>query len=248
MPLIAQLTVSALLMPLAITPPSIAPLALHAMAPDASPPVAVAPAPAPVVVAPAAAPVVVAPAAAPVVVAAPAPAPTNTTVVVAHDQPTDPWATTTSTTTTTTTTTTTSTPAPAAAATPAPRVQTPKEAVRNLLRYDPYLAPRYRSGRNMMIGGGVMLGLGTFTLLSTLTWAAYREDMHGATAEERRRAAHEHNRWVPTARVIGLSAAVVAVTGVVLLAAGGVKRRRAIEEARGRVYMQAGPGGMQVRF
>ncbi|HWB78267.1 MAG TPA: hypothetical protein VG755_25050 [Nannocystaceae bacterium] len=247
MPLIAQLTVSALLMPLAITPPSIAPLALHAMAPDASPPVAVAPAPAPVVVAPAAAPVVVAPAAAPVVVAAPAPAPTNTTVVVAHDQPTDPWATT-STTTTTTTTTTTSTPAPAAAATPEPRVQTPKEAVRNLLRYDPYLAPRYRSGRNMMIGGGVMLGVGAFALLSTLSWAAYRDENRGATAEERRRAAHEHNKWVPTARVIGLSAAVVAVTGVVLLAAGGVKRRRAIEEARGRVFIQAGPGGMQVRF
>jgi hypothetical protein len=222
MTLLAELTVKALLLPLAIEPMPTAPVAV-----ESTPPA------------------VVAPAATTVVVSEGAP----TTVVAAA--PSDPWATTTTTTTTTTATTTTTTttaaPAPAPAAL-APAL-TPKAAVRNLLRYDPYLAPRYRSGRNMMIGGGVMLGVGTFSLLSTLSYMSLqREADHNANAYDRTQVSFDRHHWVPVVRVVAIASAVVALTGVALLATGAVRRRRAIEEARGRVFMQAGPGGMQVRF
>jgi hypothetical protein len=218
MTLLAELTVKALLLPLAIEPMPTAPVAVES-----------------------APPVVVAPAATTVVVSNPTPA--------AAPAPSDPWATTTTTTTTTTaTTTTTTTVAPPAPAALAPAL-TPKAAVRNLLRYDPYLAPRYRSGRNMMIGGGVMLGIGTFSLLSTLSWMSYQRDAnHNASAYDRTQVSFDRHHWVPIARVVGIASAVVALTGIALLATGAVRRRRAIEEARGRVFMQAGPGGMQVRF
>ncbi|MBC8073627.1 MAG: hypothetical protein IAG13_35220 [Deltaproteobacteria bacterium] len=183
-------------------------------------------------------------------------APAGSTVVVSEGSPTtiveapqSGWESTTTTTTTTTTATTT-VPAHPAAAASTPTAMSPKVAVRNLLRYDPYLAPRYRSGRNMMIGGGVSLGIGTFTLLSSLAWLTLSREAveDAADPDERRRLAAERNQWVPTARIVGLAAAGVVLTGVVLLVAGSVKRRRAIEEARGRVFMQAGPGGFQVRF
>ncbi len=233
MTLLLELTAVALLVPVAITPPGT--LAwMHVQ-----PPEAVAPAP---VVAPT-------PVATPPVAVA-EPVASSTTVVTPAPTP-DTVPTTTVTTSTTdsavpdrvvtTTTTTTSKVVPVVPA---------KVAVRDLLRYDPYLAPRYRSGRNMMIGGGVALGVGTATLLSTLSWmtVSHAEANDSSDADQRRRDAAERERWLPTARIVGVVAAAVAVTGVVLLATGGVRRRRAIEEARGRVYMQAGPGGMQVRF
>jgi hypothetical protein len=241
MTLLAQLTVATLWVPLAITPPGLAPLAqLQVMAPESAPP-------------PAAAPAAAAPPAAvePSPMAPAAVAPTGTTVVVPEGTATTVVASapiesvsTTTTTPTGTTTTTVTTSAPP----PAPAVS-PKAAVKTLLRYDPYLAPRYRSGRNMMIGGGVMLGVGTFTLLTTLFWAAEsREDVNEASGDERRRLARNRNNSLLTAQVVGAVGASVAVTGVVLLAVGAVRKRRAIEEARGRVFMQGGPGGIQVRF
>jgi hypothetical protein len=246
MTLLAEITVTALLGPLAITPTS--PLVwANAQPPEAMQPAAVAPAAmAPVAVTPA-------PVASTTVVA-----PTGSTVVVSDGSPSvnlgaplSGWETSTTTTTTTTTTATTTVPrttVPATTGAAAP--MSPKAAVNTLLRYDPYLAPRYRSGRNMMIGGGVSLGVGTFTLLSTLGWLSLSAEAVDEASDpaERRRIAAERNKWLPTARIVGLVAAGVVVTGIVLLAAGGVKRRRAIEEARGRVYMQAGPGGLQVRF
>jgi hypothetical protein len=259
MSLFAQLTATALLVPLAFTPPAVA--FARVQAPEAAPPAAAPPAAAapPVAAAP--------PAAAPPAAVAPSPmapvavapssstvvAPSGSTVVVSDGSPTtivtpngaDVATTTTTTTTTTATTTTVSTTAP-----PAAPVISPKAAVKNLLRYDPYLAPRYRSGRNMMIGGGVMLGVGTLTLLYTLAWASHSRERlnHISIADERRRAAEQRNQYINVARVVGVVAAATALTGIVLLAVGSVRKRRAIEEARGRVFMQAGPGGMQVRF
>ena len=255
MTLLAELTVAALLVPLAITPPGITTLAhMHVMAPEAAPPAA-APAAAPVAAPVASPPVAVEASPMAPVAAAPAPAasptvvaPAGSTVVVSTGAPIDSWSTATTTTTTTTAVTTTTIATPPVAA-PAPTIS-PKAAVRTLLRYDPYLAPRYRSGRNMLIGGGVMLGVGTVTLLYTLAWANHTRQQlnHISIADERRRAADHRNQYLNTARVVGVVAAVVAVTGVVLLATGAVRKRRAIEEARGRVFMQAGPSGMQVRF
>jgi hypothetical protein len=126
----------------------------------------------------------------------------------------------------------------------------PRAAVRTLLRYDPYLAPRYRSGRNMIIGGAVMMGIGSLALLTTLSWARHSRERlnHISIDDEQRRAEDHRDQSINIARGIGIVAAAMAVSGVVLVATGAVRKRRAIEEARGRVYMQAGPGGMQVRF
>ncbi len=250
MPRLAQLTVPVLIVSLAIAPAAHASMRLEQ-------PVVIAPtaAPAPVVVAPSAAPATVV--VAPTPVAAPsqvAPtevvvAPSTTTVVTPSSWNAIAAAPGTAVTVTTTTTTTTTTSAPVV--TPAaPAVVSPQHAVRNLLRYDPYLAPRYRSGRNMLIGGAVATGIGAATLLTTLSWASFsRNEIRGAfDSAERRRVADERNRYVPVARVVGTVGAILVVTGFVLIATGAIKRRRAIEEARGRVFMQAGPGGMQVRF
>lgn len=163
-------------------------------------------------------------------------------------------------TTTTTTTTTTSTPAPAPVVQPVlpyavhapvpPPVLSPQAAVQTLLRYDPYIAPKYRSGRNLVTGGALALSFGSLTALGTLFWSAQaRTRVAQAPSEvDRQRLADRYQHQLPTARIVGAVAGGTAALGVVLLAIGILRRRRAIEEARGRVYMQSGPGGLQVRF
>lgn len=241
MPVLAQLTAASLLVPLAMTPPVVARVQLF----DAAPEVIVV-APTPVATAPA--PVVVAPAAvAPVAVA-----PTTTVVTTA---PTTTTAVTTATTTTTTTTTVVPTvvvpalPAVVAAPAPAPAFS-PRVAVRDLLRYDPDIAPRYRSGRSMIIGGSFSLGIGGFALLSTLSWAmlSRAEVQQASSGSEHARLADERNRQIPAARIVGTTAGVLVLTGIILIAAGASRRRHAIADARGRVMLQMQGQGLQMRF
>ncbi|MBX7079836.1 MAG: hypothetical protein K1X88_11650 [Nannocystaceae bacterium] len=204
------------------------------------------------------APVVHAHAGEPAVVVAPAPAPTVVVAPATSSVATpQTWAevaasTTVVTVQTTTATTTTTTAAPTVVAAPVatPTVVPPREAVRTLLRYDPYLAPRYRSGRNMIIGGSISLGLGTVTLMSAAAWAGVARLSDVGTYDSTTRYGRDRRfgEEIRVARVVGTAGAIMAATGLILVIVGAVKRRRAIEEARGRVYMQAAPGGLQVRF
>ena len=102
----------------------------------------------------------------------------------------------------------------------------------------------------LAVANSERIGVGTFTLLTSLTWARMSriEVDEASSAAVRRALLEERNQKILAAQVIAGVSAAVAITGIVLLATGSVKKRRAVEEARGRVYMQAAPGGMQVRF
>ncbi len=111
-----------------------------------------------------------------------------------------------------------------ATAAPAPQVKPPKSSsagVREVFRQDPELYRQYRSGRSMIIGGGVALGVGAGLGLIAIALA-------------------DRDQF-PDARPLAISLGVIGiggiVTGAVLLGVGVPKRKRALREAQSRVVV-----------
>lgn len=106
---------------------------------------------------------------------------------------------------------------------PAGTVNAEKQRQQNRLQVvfaaDPALHQRYRSGRSMIIGGSVLLGVGGVSALIAAGTAADSRDFGG--------------------RPLLVASAIIAVGSIVggalLLGFGVPKRRRALEEARSRV-------------
>ncbi len=132
------------------------------------------------------------------------------------------------------------TAAPATTPQPSPRAEAAakKRALKDILRTDPDIAPRYRAGKAMVVGGAVTLSIGGVMLLGALSGIGTELQREGKTA------------MIVTGAVGGA----LAVSGAVLLGFGVPKRRRAIEDARSRVTVlpSAGPRGaslgVQLRF
>lgn len=124
-------------------------------------------------------------------------------------------------------------PPPPAAHVPAP-VVAPVDAERDVLRNDPEIAPRYRSGRGMIIGGAVALSVGV-VILSTAALVAFLEGFEEPARYE-------------ASTTLAITGGVTGVAGAALLGVGIVKRRHAIEDARRRVALGVGPGGLALRF
>lgn len=129
------------------------------------------------------------------------------------------------------------TPAPPA---PPPVVHVPppvvsrEDAARDVLRNDPEVAPRYRHGRGMIIGGAVVLSLGV-ALLSTAALVAVAEGFGGSETFE-------------VSTTFAITGSLHAIGGAALLGVGIVKRRHAVEDARRRVALGVGSGGLALRF
>jgi hypothetical protein len=109
-------------------------------------------------------------------------------------------------------------------AAPAPVVHAPKKggaAVKEVFRQDPELYREYRSGRSMMIGGAVSLGIGAGMGLIAIALADRDQFPEGR----------------PVAITLGAIGLAGVVTGAVLLGFGVPKRKRALREAQSRVVV-----------
>jgi hypothetical protein len=133
--------------------------------------------------------------------------------------------------------------APPAAAAPAPALPSHEE-VRELLRHDPEIGPRYRQGRGMMIGGGVGIGVGVVTMLIGGLTAAFSDGWGDEDDIDPAQARRDLNLGLGA--VIG--GAVVIAAGATVLAFGAGRRRQAIDEATRRVQLGMGPRGLALRF
>jgi len=110
------------------------------------------------------------------------------------------------------------------AAPPPATVHAPKKggaAIREVFRKDPELYREYRSGRSMMIGGAVSLGIGAGMGLIAIALAD-RDQFPDAR---------------PLAISLGAIGLAGVVTGAVLLGFGVPKRKRALREAQSRVVV-----------
>jgi hypothetical protein len=104
---------------------------------------------------------------------------------------------------------------------------------KELLRSDPEISQDYKSGRGMMVGGIVSLGIGaTFALGALSSWGSTEAGTTGRTT---------------VITVVALGSA-LAVTGSVLLAIGVPKRNRARDRAREKAasLIAGGPGARVV--
>jgi hypothetical protein len=107
---------------------------------------------------------------------------------------------------------------------PPAEIKSPKKggaAVREVFRQDPELYQQYRSGRSMMIGGAVSLGIGGAMGLVAIALAD-RDQFPDAR---------------PLAISLGAVGLAAVVAGAVLLGIGVPKRKRALREAQSRVVV-----------
>lgn len=129
-------------------------------------------------------------------------------------------------------------------ATPAPRrtnlERERKLAVRELLRNDPDIAPRYRAGRGMIIGGSVALGVGAVMFLGFISAVATYPGDYDDLSRWRR------NAWIG----VGTVSSALVVGGAVLLGLGIPMRQRASRDANAKVAWTPvlTPTGAGMRF
>jgi chorismate mutase len=113
------------------------------------------------------------------------------------------------------------------------------QALQEVFASDPELARQYKSGRGMIIGGSVMLGLGALSLLvaaASIPAASHSGPDRGI------------NRGIAFAfGAVGIGGV---VAGAVLLGIGVPKRKRALETAKSRVVIAPtlGPAGALAGF
>lgn len=115
-----------------------------------------------------------------------------------------------------------------------PPVVSREDAARDVLRNDPEIGRRYRQGRGMIIGGAVALSFGV-VLLSTAALVALAE-------------AFEDPATYDVSTSFALTGGLTGIGGAALLGVGIVKRRHAVEDARRRVALGVGSGGLALRF
>ena len=113
--------------------------------------------------------------------------------------------------------------------------------VKQVLQTDPVLAKQYKSGRGMVIGGSITLGIGGLLLLVAAGVSSQNDDSNGGLSRAERRT----NRDLAVAlAVVGFAAA---AGGATLLGIGIPKRRKAREAAVSRVVFAPtfgpSPGG-----
>lgn len=113
--------------------------------------------------------------------------------------------------------------------------------VKQVLQTDPVLAKQYKSGRGMVIGGSITLGIGGLLLLVAAGVSSQNDDSSASLSRAEKRT----NRDLAVAlAVVGLAAA---AGGATLLGIGIPKRRKAREAAVSRVVFAPtfgpSPGG-----
>lgn len=104
---------------------------------------------------------------------------------------------------------------------PPPQTVPKRVQVREILRNDPEIAPKYKAGKNMVVAGAVTMGVGGVLLISFVSW---------------RTTVALIDQPVGTGEIVLASiAGGLIVTGAVLLGVGVPTRRKAIRAAESRV-------------
>jgi hypothetical protein len=130
-----------------------------------------------------------------------------------------------------------------AATTPRPSKADMRQRVAEILDGDNEIADRDRQGRNMVIGGSVMVGL-AFVLAVAACTVAVKANIVDVVDPD--------NRGHRTAIGLGVASAIFVIPGAIVMPIGFVRqhdaRREARQKARTGATLGLRPGGLQIGF